>query len=82
MGRSLAGERDSRPGLSSREQNQGWRLRYATIRKHILPALFSRMLIPGSREEEMMREVEKVVRGHASYGRCRTSYPWQEAAAD
>ena len=37
--------------------------RYATIRKHILPALFSRAMAPGSREEEMMREVERIVRG-------------------
>ena len=36
---------------------------YATIRKHILPALFSKALVSGSREEEMMREVERIVRG-------------------
>ena len=36
---------------------------YATIRKHILPALFSKNLVPGSREEETMREVERIVRG-------------------
>ena len=36
---------------------------YATIRKHILPALFSKHLVAGSREEEMMREVERIVRG-------------------
>lgn len=37
--------------------------RYATIRKHILPALFSRTLVSGSREEGTMREVERIVRG-------------------
>ena len=36
---------------------------YATIRKYILPALFSRSQSPGSREEEMMRNVERIVRG-------------------
>ena len=36
---------------------------YATIRKHILPVLFSKALVSGSREEEMMREVERIVRG-------------------
>ena len=37
--------------------------RLSTIKKHILPALFSRALVSGSREEEMMREVERIVRG-------------------
>ena len=37
--------------------------RYAAIRKHILPALFNRAMAPGSRKEEMMREVERIVRG-------------------
>ena len=37
--------------------------RYATIRKHILPTLFSTSSVPGSREEQMMREVERVVQG-------------------
>ena len=37
--------------------------RYATIRKHIVPALFSRTMASGSREEDTMREVERIVRG-------------------
>ena len=37
--------------------------RLSTIKKHILPALFSRALVSGSREEEIMREVERIVRG-------------------
>ncbi len=37
--------------------------RYATIRKHILPALFSKTWMPGSREAEMLREVERIVQG-------------------
>ena len=37
--------------------------RLSTIKKHILPTLFSRALVPGSRDEIMMREVEKIVRG-------------------
>lgn len=36
---------------------------YATLRKHILPALFSKTWMPGGREEEAMREVERIVRG-------------------
>ena len=37
--------------------------RLSTIKKHILPTLFNRALVPGSRDERMMREVEAVVRG-------------------
>ena len=37
--------------------------RLSTIRKHILPALFHKATVPGSREEQMMREVEAIVRG-------------------
>ncbi len=37
--------------------------RLSTIKKHILPTLFNRALVPGSRDEQMMREVEKIVRG-------------------
>ena len=38
--------------------------RLSTSKKHILPTLFNRALVPGSREEQMMREVEKIVRGN------------------
>ena len=37
--------------------------RLSTIKKHILPTLFARALVPGSRDEQMMREVEKIVQG-------------------
>ena len=37
--------------------------RLSTIKKHILPTLFNRALVPGSRDEQMKREVEKIVRG-------------------
>ena len=37
--------------------------RLSTIKKHILPKLFTRALVPGSRGEQMMREVEAIVRG-------------------
>ena len=37
--------------------------RLSTIKKHILPTLFARALVPGSRDERAMREVEAVVRG-------------------
>ena len=37
--------------------------RLSTLKKHILPTLFNRALVPGSRDERMMREVEVVVRG-------------------
>jgi integrase len=37
--------------------------RLSTIKKHILPTLFNRALVPGSRDEQMMRDVEKIVRG-------------------
>jgi integrase len=37
--------------------------RLSTIKKHILPTLFHRALVPGSRDEQMMREVETIVRG-------------------
>ena len=37
--------------------------RLSTIKKHILPTLFARALVPGSRDEQMMREVDAVVRG-------------------
>ena len=37
--------------------------RLSTLKKHILPTLFNRALVPGSRDERMMREVEAVVRG-------------------
>ena len=37
--------------------------RLSTLRKHILPTLFNRALVPGSRDEQMMREVEAIVRG-------------------
>ena len=37
--------------------------RLSTIKKHILPTLFNRALVPGSNDEQIMREVEKIVRG-------------------
>jgi integrase len=37
--------------------------RLSTLKKHILPTLFNRALVPGSRDERMMREVEAVVQG-------------------
>ena len=37
--------------------------RLSTIKKHILPTLFAKALVPGSRDERMMREVDAVVRG-------------------
>ena len=37
--------------------------RLSTIKKHILPTLFARALVPGSRDEQMMREVVAIVRG-------------------
>ena len=37
--------------------------RLSTIKKHILPTLFAKALVPGSRDERAMREVEAVVRG-------------------
>ena len=37
--------------------------RLSTLKKHIVPTLFSRALVPGSRDERIMREVEAVVRG-------------------
>jgi integrase len=37
--------------------------RLSTLKKHIVPTFFNRALVPGSRDEQMMRDVEKVVRG-------------------
>ena len=37
--------------------------RLSTLKKHILPTLFARALVPGSRDEQMMREVDAIVRG-------------------
>ena len=37
--------------------------RLSTIKKHILPTLFNRALVPGSCDEQIMREVEAIVRG-------------------
>ena len=37
--------------------------RLSTIKKHVLPTLFNRALVPGSHDGQMMREVEKIVRG-------------------
>ena len=37
--------------------------RLSSIKKHILPTLFNRALVPGSRDEQMMREVERIVQG-------------------
>jgi integrase len=33
------------------------------MKKHILPTLFTKALVPGSRDEQMMREVDTIVRG-------------------
>ena len=37
--------------------------RLSTIKKHILPALFSRAVGPGSREEQVAHEMDAIVRG-------------------
>jgi integrase len=37
--------------------------RLSTMKKHILPTLFTKALVPGSRDEQMMREVDTIVRG-------------------
>lgn len=37
--------------------------RLSTLKKHILPGLFNRPLLPGSREELMMQEMDAIVRG-------------------
>ena len=37
--------------------------RLSTIKKYVLPTLFAKALVPGSRDERAMREVEAVVRG-------------------
>jgi integrase len=37
--------------------------RLSSITKHILPGLFTRTVVPGSRQEQMMREVEAVIKG-------------------
>jgi integrase len=37
--------------------------RWSTIKKHILPGLFTKATVPGSREEQIMREVEAVIKG-------------------
>ena len=37
--------------------------RLSTIKEHILPTLFHKALVPGSRDEQMMREVDAIVRG-------------------
>ena len=37
--------------------------RLSSIKKHILPTLFNRAFVPCSRDEQMMREVERIVQG-------------------
>jgi integrase len=37
--------------------------RLSTIKKHILPSLFHKAVVPGSREEEIGREMDAIVRG-------------------
>jgi integrase len=37
--------------------------RLSTIKKHILPALFNRVIEPGSREEQVAQEMDAIVRG-------------------
>ena len=37
--------------------------RLSTLKKHVLPTLFAKTLVPGSRDEQMMREVDAIVRG-------------------
>ena len=37
--------------------------RLSTIKKHVLPTVFARALVPGSRDEQMIREVDAIVRG-------------------
>ena len=37
--------------------------RLSTIKKHILPALFSRAIVPGSRGEQVAQEMDAIVRG-------------------
>ena len=37
--------------------------RLSSLKKHILPRLFHKTTVPGSREEQMMREVEKIIKG-------------------
>ena len=37
--------------------------RLSTIKKHILPRLFSKVIAPGGREEQILREMEAIVKG-------------------
>jgi Phage integrase, N-terminal SAM-like domain len=37
--------------------------RLSTIKKHILPSLFRKVVVPGSREEDIGREMDAIVRG-------------------
>ena len=37
--------------------------RLSSLKKHILPRLFHKATVPGSQEEQAMREVEKIVKG-------------------
>ena len=37
--------------------------RLSTIKKHILPALFTRAIVPGSREEQIAQDMDAIVRG-------------------
>jgi integrase len=37
--------------------------RWSTIRKHILPRLFHKATVPGSRDEQMMKEVQAIIKG-------------------
>ena len=37
--------------------------RLSTIKKHLLPALFSKNVVPGSREEQVLQEVDAIIRG-------------------
>jgi hypothetical protein len=48
--------------------NQGKKIstinrRLSTIKKHILPGLFTMATVPGSRQEQMLREVEAIITG-------------------
>jgi integrase len=37
--------------------------RLSSIKKHILPGLFTKTAVPGSRQEQMMREVDAIIKG-------------------
>jgi integrase len=37
--------------------------RLSVIRKHVLPSLFNRALVPGSRDEQTMQQVDAIVKG-------------------